>query len=62
MSINKEFTATYKIFHNKTYRLVRKLVSPRYKHLFKEVLVSGFIFGDEEVILSSQMRKALKKA
>ncbi|MBP1967759.1 hypothetical protein [Paenibacillus aceris] len=37
--------------------------SPRYKHLIPdgEGMLSGFIFNDEEVILSSQIRKALRK-
>lgn len=39
------------------------MVSPRYKHLLpdNEGLVSGFIFDDDEVILSSQIRRTLKK-
>jgi hypothetical protein len=43
---------------------VQRLVLPRYKHLIpdSEELVNSFIFDDEEIILSSQNKKSLKKA
>ncbi|MDQ0888643.1 hypothetical protein QFZ81_003731 [Paenibacillus sp. V4I9] len=48
---------------NKTYEQLQKLVSPRYKHIIPKGtgVVNGFIFEDDEVVLSSVVNKALKK-
>lgn len=50
-------------FVNKTYEQLQKLVSPRYKQVIPKGtdVVCGVIFDEEEVVLSSAVRKALKK-